>query len=159
MNLLTLVGAVLVLGVLGGCDNAGAARTHHDVVELAAHAKGEAHAIGTLATLGSFEWDAAPLKTHAAAGLLHIPQLLHDHKYTKAQAQAKLDQVDAAHDLIQEALAICKQNDHTGKCTGDAVRARTLLDRARDDLAVADQGMACAEQNAVGSAGLAACPL
>jgi hypothetical protein len=127
---------------LSGCSQSDAKpKTHHDVTALAGQAKGEVLVIGTLATLGSFEWTASPLKTHAAADLKHIPQLLHDHKLTKAEAQARLDSVDAAHDLIQQALEVCKQNDHTGKCTGNDSQARALLDRARYSLAAAEQGI------------------
>jgi hypothetical protein len=142
MKLAILTAVVLAASALSSCGQSDAKpKTHHDVTALAAQAKGEVIVIGTLATLGSFEWTASPLKTHAAAGLKHIPQLLHDHKLTKEQAQAKLDQIDAAHDLIEQALKVCKQNDHTGKCAGDTVKAQALLDQARNDLAIADQGL------------------
>jgi len=142
MKSLFLAPLLAALAILSACDNTDAKpRTHHDVTALAAQARGEVVVIGTLATLGSFEWDTAALKTHAAVGLKHIPQLLHDHQITKAQAQSSLDQIDAAHDLIEQALATCKQNDHTGKCTGSEPKARALLDQARNDLAIADQGL------------------
>lgn len=157
MRIAVVLGAALACSAFAGCHS------HHDVVSLAGEAKGEVIAIGTLATLGSFEWDASPLKTHAAVGLKHLPQLLHDDlaanaslvaqgKLTPEQGklarkdlialyQGKLDKIDAAHDLIEKALSTCKQDDHTGKCTGDEKQARTLLDQARNQLAVADAGL------------------
>lgn len=138
MRIAVVLGAALACSLFSGCEKVA---THHDVAQLAAQAKGEVIAIGTLATLGSFEWTASPLKTHAAVGLKHIPQLLHDHELTKEDAQKRLDAIDAAHDLVEKALATCKQDDHTGKCTGDKQQADALLDQARNQLAVADAGL------------------
>lgn len=139
MKYLMLAMGLCALALASGCSQSeGKTRTHHNVVELAAKAKGEVHVIGTLATLGSFEWDAAPLKTHAAADLYSIPQALHDHKLTADQAQAKIDRVDHAHDLIQNALKVCRQNDQTGKCTGNEAQARALLEQAKAELVAAE---------------------
>jgi hypothetical protein len=137
-----LVFAGLAALTLTACSPSdGTTHTHHDVVALAAKAKGEVHVIGTLATLGSFEWDAAPLKTHAAAELLHIPQMLHDHQLTAADAQAKLDAIDAAHDLIEQALTVCHQDDSTGHCRGSTAKAQALLNQARQAMSAVDQDM------------------
>lgn len=159
MKHLLLLPGLIALALFAGCNpraptqevaaTAADTPTHHDVAELAGKATGEVVAIGTLATLGSFSWDAAPLTTHAAAALRHIPYLVKVGKLSKEEGQAKIDEVDKAHDLIQKALKVCKQDQHTGKCKGSKVEADALLDQVRLALAKADQGLSEAEYRVV----------
>jgi hypothetical protein len=103
----------------------------YDAVTLAANAKAEVIAIGTLATFGSFEWGTAPLATLAAASLKHVPQMLHDQTLTADEAQTMINGAIKVRDLIKQANAICKQNGHTGKCTGDLAKAQATADQAK----------------------------
>ena len=107
------------------------AATHHNVTELAASAESGVFITGTLATLGSFEWDAAPLTNHAATALHNIAVAVKEGRVSKADGQAQIDEIDHAHDLIKQALAACAQNSQTGKCAKDEPGARALLDQAR----------------------------
>src|SRR5581483_1876298 len=97
---------------------------HTDIVALAASANTTFYATGTLATLGSFEWDVAPLTTHAAHALKDTAAALRRGDITVDQAKAKAAALDHAHDLLSRALVTCAQDDHTGKCTGDEAAAR-----------------------------------
>jgi hypothetical protein len=104
---------------------------HHDVVELASKAESGLYMNGTLAALGSFEWDVAPITNRAADVLLAIPLALKKGEISKAEGQSKIDAADRAHNLAKKALSACKQDAHTGKCKGDEAKARALLDQAR----------------------------
>jgi hypothetical protein len=126
-SLLTLT-AVLALALVSACNH-----HTHNAAELAGKADSGLYLAGTLATLGSFEWDVAPL-TNYAATQLHVTALdLKANRITVAQAQARMDSIDHAHDVLVQALKACAQNGQ-GKCTGDEARARLLLDKARTAL-------------------------
>lgn len=133
--------AALVL--LAACDNAQVASTstgvpldgHHDAADLAGKAESGLFANATLATLGSFEWDTAPITNRAADVLTAIPMALKKHEITKAEAQQKIDAAGKAHDLVQQALKTCKQDAKSGHCKGSESKARTLLDQAKAQLA------------------------
>jgi hypothetical protein len=138
---LQVLPALIVLALFGAgivlwkSQASAKAATHHNATVLASKAQSGVFMNGTLATLGSFEWDAAPLTNKAADVLVAIPLQLKKHEITKAQAQAKLDAADRAHDLIASALTTCNQNPQTGKCRGSDSKARLLLDQAKAQLA------------------------
>lgn len=130
----TIAVAVIAATVLlfVGC---GKQPTHHNVTELAASADAGVYMTGTLAALGSFEWDVAPLTNHAATALHNIAVAVKEGRVNKTDGQAQINEIDSAHDLILQALAACAQDDRTGKCTKDEGAARALLDQARAALA------------------------
>jgi hypothetical protein len=130
-----LVAAALVM--LSACSNSDAKQHHvtpiapaYDATVLAGQAKGEVIVIGTLATIGSFEYGNASLATVAAAALKHIPQLLHDHQISTDEAQKKINAAVTVRDLLKKANTVCKQNG-AGKCTGNQAQAEALADQAR----------------------------
>lgn len=109
----------------------GCQRHQHDVTQLAAAAEAGTFVTATLATLGSFEWDAAPLTNHAATSLHEVAVALKQQRISRDDAQKQVDEIDHAHNLIQQALAACAQDSRTGKCTKDEAAARWILDQAR----------------------------
>lgn len=124
---LFMVAAVMAVALcVSGCH-----RHEHDAVQLAADADTGTFVAATLATLGSFEWDAAPLTNHAATSLHEVAVALKRQRITKDDAQKQVDAIDHAHHLIQQALTACGQDSRTGKCTKDEAAARALLDQAR----------------------------
>lgn len=138
MKLAIFTAIVLATAALVGCGNTDAKPKHvtpiapaYDATVLAGQAKSEVTAIGTLATIGSFEWGSAPLATLAAASLKHVPQLLHDHQLTVDEAQGMINAAVKVRDLLKAANAACAQNNATGKCTGDQTRAESLADKAK----------------------------
>lgn len=126
MKIRTLLIVAAVLVIAAGC-----AKHHSDAVELAAKAESGLYLTGTLAALGSFEWDAAPLLNDAAVKAHKAAVALKEGRMSKADAQSTLDTLDRAHDLIDQAMAACVQDSRTAKCTKDEVRGRDLLDQAR----------------------------
>lgn len=122
----------MVVAVMGAAVASwGCQRHQHDATQLAASAEAGTFVTATLATLGSFEWDAAPLTNHAATSLHEVAVALKQQRISRDDAQKQVDEIDHAHDLIQQALTACAQNSRTGKCTKDEVAARALLDQAR----------------------------
>lgn len=101
------------------------------VVTLAAHADADLYIAGTLATLGSFEWDSAPLTNHAATAIHEAAVAYSQGRITQSAGQSIVDTSIRANNLIVKANTLCKQNAKTGKCTGDETTARKLLDQAR----------------------------
>lgn len=87
---------------------------------------------GTLGGLGTFEWDTAPLITHAASALHQVGYAYKKHAITKDQGLALVAAIDKAHDTLVAAKAACKQVG--SKCTGDESSARELLDQGRAQL-------------------------
>ena len=124
--------AAIAIASLPGCSKKSA--EHTDIVALAAEAQSGLYVAGTLATLGSFDWDVAPLKTHAEMVLHQTALALKQGRITEQQAKGTAFAIDRAHDLLQRALAACAQDDRTGKCTKDEATARALLDQARAEL-------------------------
>lgn len=133
MKVTLTLAAILTLAVLCGCAQSDA-KTHHNATTLAGKAETGFHLDGTLATLGSFEWDVAPLTTHAATQLHLTAVALKRGQMTRQRAQARMDAIDHAHDVLVQALKVCAQNGQ-GKCTGDEHQARLLLDAGRSALA------------------------
>jgi cell division septation protein DedD len=128
-----LVAAAVI--VLSACSQSEARHikpidSAHDATALAGKAKGEVIVIGTLATIGSFEWGTAPLATLAAASLKHIPQMLHDKTLTTDEAQSMINGAVKVRDLLKKANATCKQNG-AGKCAGSEAKAQALADQAK----------------------------
>jgi hypothetical protein len=142
MKFLQVLPGLVALAFLSGCHHEPAAMTStgvpldgpHNAAELAGKAESGLFANATLATLGSFEWDVAPIINKAADVLTAIPLALKKGEMSKQQAQTRLDAADKAHDLAQEALKACKQGKD-GKCHGSESKARTLLDQAKAQLA------------------------
>src|ERR1700733_10414097 len=135
-----LVAAAFI--ALSGCGESEARHVkpvdkQHDAVALAGQAKGEVIAIGTLATIGSFEYGNAALATVAAASLKHVPQMLHDKQISADDAQTKINAAVKVRDLLKKANATCAQNG-AGKCTGNQAQAEALVDQARLAMAQAE---------------------
>lgn len=143
MRFLRALTGLLALSFLAACGQQSTSTntlvpdvtTHHDVAALAGKAESGLYMNGTLAALGSFEWDVAPITNRAADVLIAIPLALKKHEINKADAQTRLDAADKAHDLAQQALKACKQDSKTGKCKGNETKARALLDQAKAQLA------------------------
>jgi hypothetical protein len=140
---LTAALVAAALFALSGCGHSDVKPQHippisaeYDATALAGEAKGEVIVIGTLATIGSFEYGNASLATVAAVNLKHIPQLLHDKQITTDEAQAKINAAVQVRDLLKKANAVCKQNG-AGKCTGNQAQAEALADQARSVMAKA----------------------
>jgi hypothetical protein len=127
-SLLVVLAAATILSIVG-------CKPKNDVTELAAKAESGFFVAGTLATLGSFEWDVAPLTNHAATALHNVAVAVKDGRVSKAEGQEQVDEIVHAHDLLEQALAACAQSPKTGKCTKDEAAARALLDQARAALA------------------------
>lgn len=134
-NLTRLCATALVavaLMALAGCPS-----THHasDAKTLAAEAETGVFMTATLAALGSFEWDAAPLYNHNATARHEAAVALKQGRITAAEAQRRLDATDQARKLLDGALAACAQNPRTAKCTGSEATGRQLLEQAKQVLA------------------------
>lgn len=133
----TLLALVFVSVILvTGCSILAprAAPAHSNITELAAQAKGEAIAVGTLASLGSFEYDIAAIKTHDKVVYLHAAYLYKVHEITKDVGQKYLDAADKALDLLHQAEKMCNQGSN-GHCQGNDSKARALADQAKTVLA------------------------
>lgn len=143
MRFLRALTGLLALSFLAACNDPASDTTtstgvvvggHHDAATLAGKAESGLYANATLATLGSFEWDVAPITNKAADILTAIPLAVKKGEMSKQQAQARIDAADKAHDLGQQALSACKQGKD-GKCKGNEAKARALLDQAKAQLA------------------------
>jgi hypothetical protein len=134
----TALAAVSLLVLIGCSGGSPAPIAHHtDATSLAAKAETGLYVTGTLAALGSFEWDAAPLYSHNAMVRHTTAVALKRGMVSLEDAQRVLDETDAVRALLDQSLAACQQDDRTGKCRGDEKHARALLDAARKQLAAA----------------------
>lgn len=104
-------------------------------ISLGASATSGFYMTGTLATLGSFDWDVAPVQTHVAIAARATADKLLKHAITVSQAIAIQAELKQAKHLLSEAITTCDQNARTGKCRGDELRARGYLDHAKRVLA------------------------
>lgn len=129
--------AVLAVFALAGCHQQPATQRveRTDAATMAANAESGVFFTGTLAALGSFEWDVAPLLNHNATARHNAAVALRDGRITKDEAQRILDVTDSARKLIDQALAACAQSPRTAKCTKDEHAGRALLEQARQTLA------------------------
>lgn len=136
----------LVALVLSACaqgqQNKSAAAPKHNAAELAANADFGLAANATLAGLGSFEWDIAPLVNKAATQLELVARDYKANRITRDAGQARVDKIDGAHDLLVKSQDTCQQNPATGKCRGSEARARALLDQGRTLLEGVDRDRA-----------------
>lgn len=89
----------------------------------------------TLAPFGSFEWVAAPRYTRNAVVRHNAARALRGKKITVAKAQEVLRTTDEVRALLDQAVKTCKQNNKTGLCTGNQVKANVLLNQADAKLA------------------------
>lgn len=130
-NLTARLLVAVALVALAGCPT-----THHsDAQKMATEAETGVFMTGTLAVLGSFEWDAAPLYNHNASARHDAAVALKQGRITQEEAQRRLDVTDKARELLDAAVAACAQSGRTGKCTKDEANGRVLLDEARKVLA------------------------
>lgn len=136
----TYLGLVIVAMLVSACNDPSEGSTstgiplagRHSATELAGKAEAGVQITATLATLGSFEWDAAPITNKAADTLIGIPLALKKHEISKTEAQQRIDQADKAHALVQKALKTCNQDPKPpAHCRGDEKKARALLDEAK----------------------------
>ncbi len=104
-------------------------------ISLGASATSGIYVTGTLATLGSFAWDVAPVQTHVAIVARLVADQLLKHAISVDQAIVAQAQLERTKRLLAEALATCHQDSHTGKCRGDELKARGYLDHAKRVLA------------------------
>lgn len=125
MKLILPLAAVLALVAVSGCSH------KPKVTELAAKADSGVFLAGTLAALGSFEWDSSPIVNHAATAVHETAVAFKEGRITEADGQKIVDAATHANDLLLQANAVCAQDNRTGKCTGDETQARALLDQAR----------------------------
>lgn len=88
----------------------------------------------TLCSRGSFECATAPAYTKLAVARRSAAVALRKGTITVDHAQAIQVGADKVRALLDASLAACRQNDHTGRCTGDAQRANLLLAQARAGL-------------------------
>lgn len=99
------------------------------------HGETPGFAVGTLAPIGSFEFA-------EAAGYTQIAMLRHQaqtaliaHTISTSQAQYLQNRTQDVFNELDMAMALCKQDSHTGKCTGDKRKANVHLRHARALLA------------------------
>ena len=104
-------------------------------ISLGASARSGVFVTGTLATLGSFAWDVAPVQTHVAIVARVVADQLLRHAITVDQAIVAQAQLERVKHLLSRALATCNQDSRTGKCRGDELVARGDLDHAKRVLA------------------------
>lgn len=92
---------------------------------------GDVYVVGTIASVGSFEWDAAPTYTRLAVLRHAAAKNLRKGAITIGQASVVQVRADKARSLLDKSLKVCAQNDKTGKCTGSEKKARKLLAQAQ----------------------------
>jgi len=89
----------------------------------------------TLAPYGSFEFVAAPSYTKLASTRSSAAAALRKREITIGQAQEIQKRADEVRLLLDEALKVCRQDNRSGVCKGDARRANVLLTEANAKLA------------------------
>lgn len=127
--------AVLALASVSACHQQSTAPIAADppssVAALAGAADSGVFIAGTIAALGSFEWDAAPLTNHAATAIHEAAVAFKQGRISEGNGQKIVDAATQANNFVVKAVGLCKQNSKTGKCTGDEIAARRLLEQAR----------------------------
>lgn len=108
------------------------AAAHATPVPLESHAKadGGSFAVGTLAALGSFEYQTAPAYTRLIMARRNATTAISKGRITVETAESVQSAADTVRKLLDSSLAVCKQNDKTGKCTGNSAKATKLLTAA-----------------------------
>lgn len=134
-----LIVIIVVLTILARLSRPSAAEQRQafaaSVSPLGASADSALIVVGTLAPLGSFDYETAPLvnrltvlKRHAADAFLRN-EISRDQA---AEVQAKGDETYA---VIAAATRVCSPAPHTGKCTGSRRQVDELLGEAKRDAA------------------------
>lgn len=131
MALLALAAVIVIAGVAWSYHSRPSIEQQAREINLASNAESQLVVVGSLATLGSFEWDVAPLRTHIGIAAKIIATRFKRGELTYDQATQVQVELLNAKSLLDQASAACDQNDHTGKCRGSEVKARSLLDSAR----------------------------
>lgn len=126
MKSLKLLAAVAALVMLAACAK--------PVAQLSGAADGDdgMFAVGTVASIGSFEFKAAPLYTQLAIARHQAAVKLRHREISVDQAQAVQDAADKVRKLLDSALSTCAQDEKTGKCTKNPAAADALLVSAFD---------------------------
>lgn len=125
--------AALAVIALDACSPKPPAPAKHqtEAAQLAADVESGLYITGTLASLGSFEWDVAPLLNDNAMIRHNTAVAFKEHRITVDEAQRTLDATDGVRGILEMAMDACAQNQKTGKCTKNEANARHLLDQAR----------------------------
>jgi len=105
------------------------------VAAMSASADSELFVVGTLAPLGSFEYETAPVLTHLAVLDRHADASFKDGEISHDEAAEVLARGDSVYAIIAQATEVCKPGVHSGKCTGDREKAEELLAEARREAA------------------------
>lgn len=129
-----VLAAALLAAALAGCATTPAPTQLFG--ESVAVAAPQGWGAGTLAPVGSFEWQAAPVATQLA---------LREHEERDAIRSGAATDRQAAVDFIMRAMAVrkelgqavgdCAEDDRTGQCTGSRAQAESELDDAAQGLA------------------------
>jgi hypothetical protein len=132
-KILRLIPALAALALVASChdDKPTTEQGTPNVAYLAAHAEVGLYADATLAVFGSFEWNAAPLHTHAASIIRRVTKAVREGTMTVDAGQMIVDQAKAADDLVKKAELACLQDDRTAKCKGNEAAAKQLLEQAK----------------------------
>lgn len=86
---------------------------------------------GTIAGLNTFEFEAAPVYTKLVMVRHESASLEKSQRITKEHAMEVLTQADKVRAQLDQAVTTCKQNNSTGKCTGNSALAHQQLQSAR----------------------------
>lgn len=90
-----------------------------------------AFTVATLAPVGSFEWGLAPLQSEVVRQATLAKVQVLKGELTPEAAQEISEKLEKAHELLQQAIDTCKEDDKTGKCTGDGAAATEYAQAAR----------------------------
>jgi hypothetical protein len=101
------------------------------VASMKASADSQLFVVGTLAPLGSFEYESSPLLTRLAVLDRHADSALQRGQISHDAAADVLAEGDSAYAVIAQATRVCDPAAHTGKCQGDRKGAKELLGEAR----------------------------
>lgn len=101
------------------------------VASMQASADSELFVVGTLAPLGSFEYETSPLLTRLAVLDRHADSSLKRAQISRDEASEVLAEGDSAYAIIAQATRLCDPAPHTGKCRRDRRKVDALLEEAR----------------------------
>jgi hypothetical protein len=87
--------------------------------------------VGTLAPLGSFEYETSPLTNRMAVLLRHAGDAYLRHEISRDQASEVKAESESAYAIIAQATRVCDPVPHTGKCQAPRKEVDELLEDAR----------------------------
>lgn len=104
-------------------------------ISFGASAESQVIVIGTLAPLGSFDYETAPLVTRLAVVKRDAAVSLLRDQITREQAEEVQARGDSAYAVIAQATRLCDPAPHTGKCRRPRAKVDELLEEATRQVA------------------------